>query len=117
VAIITKINLVRPRGLRIVRSYAVYLHNQPAYGDLSFVPPNAGPFHYPWTSHNHTNAIGARVPYTGNSANQTNLLLVLKTSGPKPTDKGINIWYHVGKERFHQHTYFGVGFTTRPGHC
>ena len=117
VAVISKISLVRPHGLRLLRTYAVRLHNHPSYGDMPGLPPHDDGFQYPWTARNHPNAIGARVPYTGTNANQTDLLLVLRTSGSKPRDKGINIWYHVGTQQFHQRTQWGVVFTTKPGHC
>src|ERR1022692_2483593 len=54
-------------------------------------------------------ATSARVPHTGADA-ATNLLLVISTSGLRATDRGINVYYHVGHQRYHLRTE--VGLTT-----
>lgn len=117
VAVISKISLVRPRGLRLVRAYAVRLGDVPAYGDIPGLPSSYdGGFKYPAWKH-HVNAIGARVRYVKHLAFQTNLLLVLKTSARKSTDQGINVWYHVGAQQYHLRTRFGLELLARPAHC
>ena len=121
VAVISKISLVRPRGVRFVHAYAVRLGDVPAYGDIPGLPSvndgggGAG-FRYPAWKH-HVNAIGARVRYTRHVAFQTNLLVVLKVSAPHASDQGISIWYRIGTQEYHLRTRFGLTLVTRPDHC
>lgn len=116
VAIITKISLVRPRGLRLLRAYAMRLDNHPSYGDIPGLPPYAGGLQkYPWKGH--VNAVGARVPYTRNTGILTNLLLVLKTSARKSTDQGIHVWYRVGTQQYQLRTRFGLELLASPARC
>lgn len=117
VAVISKISLVRPRGLRLVHAYAVRLADSPAYGDIPGLPSvNDDGSRYPAWKH-HVNAAGARVRYVRHLAFQTNLLLVLKVSARKATDQGINVWYHVGTQQYHLRTRFGLELLARPAHC
>jgi hypothetical protein len=117
VAVISKISLVRPRGLRLVRAYAVRLGDVPSYGDMPGLPSASdNGFSYPAWKH-HVNAVGARVPYVRRLAFQTDLLLVLKVSAAKSTDQGINVWYHVGSRLYHLRTRFGLQLLARPAHC
>jgi hypothetical protein len=113
VAVISKVSLVRPRGLRLMRTYAVRLGNHPAYGDMPGLPSvGVGAFSYPAWKH-HVNAAGARVAYARHVAFQTNLLLVVKTSAANSSDQGINVWYHVGTRHYHLRTRFGLKLMTR----
>jgi hypothetical protein len=121
VAVISKISLVRPRGLRLVHAYAVRLGDVPAYGDIPGLPSvNGGgggaEFRYPAWKH-HVNAIGARVRYVRHLAFQTNLLLVLKVSALRASDQGINVWYHVGTQQYHLSTRFGLKLLAPGDHC
>lgn len=117
VAVISKVSLVQPRGLRLVRAYAVRLGDVPAYGDLPGLPSTSPDgFHYPAWKH-HVNAVGARVPYVKDLAFQTNLLLVLRILASKSTDQGINVWYHVGTQQYHLQTRFGLELVARPARC
>src|ERR1022692_178452 len=115
VAVISKISLLRPRGLRLLRAYAVRLDSQPAYGTMPGLPPYDGGFKYPWQGH--VNAIGTRVPYTKDPDIETNLLLVLRTSARKSTDQGINVWYHVGSQEYQLRTGFELELLASPAHC
>jgi hypothetical protein len=115
VAVISKISLVRPRGLRLLRAYAVRLSDHPLYGTMPGLPPSDGGIKYPWKDH--VNAIGARVPYTRSPTIETNLLLVLKTYARKSTDQGINVWYHVGTQDYQLHTRFELELLARPARC
>jgi hypothetical protein len=117
VAVISKISLVRPRGLRLVRAYAVRLGNHPSYGDMPGLPSVSDDgFNYPAWKH-HVNAAGARVPYVRHLAFQTDLLLVLRVSARKSTEQGINVWYHVGTQQYHLRTSFGLELLARPARC
>jgi hypothetical protein len=117
VAVISKISLIRPRGLRLLRAYAVRVGNDPSYGDMPGPPSvHVAGFTYPAWRH-HVNAIGARVPFVKHLAFQTNLLLVLKTSARKSTDQGINVWYHVGTQQYHLRTHWELEWLARPRHC
>ena len=118
VAVISKVSLVKPRGLRFLRAYAVRLGDVAAYGDIPGLPStyDGGGGEYPAWKH-HVNAVGARVPYSKDSDMQTNLLLVLRTSDPVSTDQGINVWYHVGTRQYHLRTRIGLKVIARPGHC
>ena len=117
VAVISKISLVRPRGLRLEHAYAVRLGDSPSYGDMPGLPSVSHyGFKYPAWKH-HVNAVGARVRYVRHLAFQTNLLLVLKVSARKSTDQGINVWYHVGTQQYHLRTRFGLELFARPAHC
>jgi hypothetical protein len=122
VAVISKVGLVRPRGLRLVHAYAVRLGDEPAYGDIPGPPSvndgGGGPeFRYPAWKH-HVNATGTRVRYVRHLAFQTNLLLVLKVSALHAGDQGINVWYHVGTQQYHLRTRFGLKLLAAPGdHC
>jgi hypothetical protein len=117
VAVIDKISLVRPHGLKLLRAYAVRVGNDAAYGDMPGPPSvHVAGFTYPEWRH-HVNAIGARVPYVRHLAFQTNLLLELKTSARKSTDQGINVWYHAGTQHYHLRTHFALEWLARPAHC
>jgi len=117
VAVISKISLMGPRGLRLLRAYAVRVGNDPSYGDMPGLPSVSHyGFKYPAWKH-HVNAVGARVRYVRHLAFQTNLLLVLKVSARKSTDQGINVWYHVGTQQYHLRTRFGLELFARPAHC
>ena len=116
VAVITKIGLVRPRGLRLLRAYAMRLNNHALYGTIPGLPPyEDGLTSYPWKGH--VNAIGARVPYTKNTNVDTNLLLVIKTTARKSTYQGINVWYRVGTRQYHMRTSWGSELLARPARC
>jgi hypothetical protein len=119
VAVISKISLVRPRGLRLVHAYAVRLGDVPSYGDMPGLPSvNEGgdPFRYPAWRH-HVNAIGARVRYVRHLAFQTNLLLVLKVTALHASEQGINVWYHTSTQQYHLRTRFGLKLLARGDHC
>jgi hypothetical protein len=117
VAVISKISLVRPHGLRLMRAYAVRVGNHPSYGDMPGPPSvHVAGFTYPQWRH-HVNAIGARVPYVKHLAFQTNLLLVLKTSARKSIDHGFNVWYHVGTQQYHLRTRFETEWLAHGTHC
>ncbi len=115
VAVISKISLVRPHGLRLVRAYAVRLHDHPLYGTMPGLPPNDGGFKYPWKDH--VNAVGARVPYNTHLSIETNLLLVVRTSARKSTDQGINVWYRVGSQKYQLRTGFELELVASPARC
>jgi hypothetical protein len=115
VAVISKISLIRPRGLRLLRAYAVRLHDHPLYGTMPGLPRSDGGFRYPWKDH--MNAIGARVPYDKRLSIETNLLLVLRTSARKSTDQGIDVWYHVGTQVYQLRTGFELQLPASPARC
>lgn len=115
VAVISKISLVRPHGLKLVRAYAVRLHDHALYGTMPGLPPHDDGVPYPWKDHE--NAIGTRVPYIKSKAIDTNLLLVLSTSGRKSTDQGIIVWYHVGSSDYELRTHFAAELLASPARC
>jgi hypothetical protein len=117
VAVISKISLIRPHGLRLLRAYAVTLHDDPLYGIEHGVPPHGDIMSkdYPWNTH--VSAIGARVPYIKSPSVYTNLLLVLRTSARKSTDQGINVWYHVGSQDYQLRTGLELELLASPARC
>ncbi len=100
-AVIDKVGLVSPHGLQLQNAYAV-----PATGVLygvmhGYPSPGLMPSGFQWGKRQETD--GARVP----RGQVTDLILVLRTSGSRATDRGINVWYQVGSQHYHLRT--GVG--------
>ena len=106
VAVIDRITLVDPHGLRLLTAWAVPAR-QLLYGVEGGYPPASRIAGLRWADRQR--ATSARVPHTGADA-ATNLLLVISTSGLRATDRGINVYYHVGHQSYHLRTE--VGLTT-----
>jgi hypothetical protein len=108
VAVISRVGLVRPHDAKLLRAYAVRLHDMPLYGVETGLPPHGGgnPSRYPWSAR--VDAVGARVPHFRRVSIDTNLLLVIRTRGRHPGYQGISVWYHVGSQQYQLRTGFAV---------
>jgi hypothetical protein len=99
-AVIDKVSLASPHGLRLLIAYAVRFSGE-LYGVQAGYPPSPEAKGFPWATHQ--DADGIKVPpSTGHEV--TNLLLVIQTSGKRATDSGINVYYSVGQQHYHLKT-------------
>ena len=114
VAVISKISLVRPHGLRLVRLRCPPAR-PPALRDHAGPAAERRGLQYPWTDH--VNAVGAWVPYNKHLSIERNLLLVVRTSARKSTDQGINVWYRVGSQEYQLRTGFELELVASPARC
>jgi hypothetical protein len=104
-AVIDRVGLVSPQRLRILAAYVVPITGHVLYGAQPGDPPIPGaPPGFQWGERQQ--AEGARVPHTS-GYHVMSLLLVLSTHGSRSTDKGVDVWYHVGGQHYHLRT--GVG--------
>jgi len=104
-AVVDRVGLVSPHGLRILAAYVVPITGHVLYGAQTGYPPVPGaPQGFQWGERQQ--AEGARVPHTSGH-HVMNLLLVLGTHGSRSTDKGVDVWYHASGQHYHLRT--GVG--------
>jgi hypothetical protein len=110
-AVIEKIAMADPKGLRLIRAYAVRTQGE-WFGVQTGYPP--GHFHLTgWHWNSRQNADGARVPPAASKDDYWNLLLVVAPEGARSTYAGIDIWYRVGDNRYHWRTKAGLLLTRR----
>lgn len=97
--VIDKVMSIDPVGLKLITAYAVpagTAHGYDLYGDMPGLPPNGGPMTAPdlqWAHRQY--ADGAKIPHT-TGGKVYNLLLVLRSSGMRATNAGVDVLYHVG---------------------
>lgn len=100
VAVIDKVTLLDPHGLRVLTAWAVPVRNL-LYGVEGGYPLASKIPGLQWPDRHL--AAGASMPHTGSNAG-TNLLVVIQTSGRRATDHGLNVYYHVGDQSYHMLT-------------
>jgi hypothetical protein len=110
-AVINKVGLADPRGMRLITAWAVPLTGHTNYGAEPGYPPGTA---YPrgeipgfqWTDRQ--NADGATVRHTTGAGHGTDLLFVVRLVATHASASGVDIWYHVGNQRYHIRTLFGL---------
>jgi hypothetical protein len=108
-AVIDKVSLVSPHAMRLLTAYAVRFSGE-LYGVQAGYPPSRAAQGFPWARRQ--DADGVRVaPSTGHEL--TNLLLVIRTSGKRATDSGVNVYYSVGQQHYHLKTNTSLLATKR----
>jgi hypothetical protein len=105
-AVIDKAVLADPKGLVLLRAWAV-----PTTGEIAGMSWGAPPPYHlvGWQGDHRHLAKGATVAPAVGKYDRTNLLMVVRLAPGriKGTAAGIDIWYHVRSNRYH--------FRTKPG--
>jgi hypothetical protein len=107
-AVIDRVAFAEPKGLVLLHAWAVPTTGQIAGMSWGAPPP---PYHLVGWQWNHRHlAKGARVPPGTGKYDRTNLLMVVRLAPGhmKGTAAGIDIWYHVGPNRYHFRTSLGL---------
>jgi hypothetical protein len=107
-AVIDRVAFTDPKGLVLLRAWAVPTTSDIAGMSWGFPPP---PYHLVGWQWNHRHlAAGARVPLAVGEYDRTNLLMVVRLAPGvnKGTAAAIDIWYHVGPNRYHFRTSLGL---------
>lgn len=105
VAVIDRVALVDPKNLRQLEAWVV--PTRVLYGDWIGYPPNGG-HHTPtagfdWPARQ--NAVGARIGQAAPARPNMNLLVAAQMSDTsEASEQGIDVWYHVGNQRYHLRT-------------
>jgi hypothetical protein len=101
-AVIEKVSLADPHGLRILAAYVVPITGHTLYGVLTGFPPEAHlPLGVQWSQRQR--ADGATIPHSlGHRV--TNLILVLKPVTKIGSARGIDVYYRVSGQQYHLRT-------------
>jgi hypothetical protein len=114
-AVIEKVAMADPKGLRLLHAYAVRTEGI-WYGVQAGYPP--GHVRLPgWHWDTRQNADGARVPPATGKHDYWNLLLVVAPEAARSTYAGIDIWYRVGDNHYHWRTVAGLLLLTKRRSC
>ncbi len=100
-AVITKVDLVHARNLRLVASYVVPIKanwDMGAGGGFP-LPPEPG---IEWSQR--AIAVGAAIPPPAHGVRHYDLLTVLKPTGPLARAEGIDVFYQEAGTRYHMQT-------------
>ncbi len=106
-AVIDKVGLANPRGLRFITAVAVpttedFYGARP--GNLIYTTPLPG---FRWDERR--NAVGDAIPFSpAGSRKWTDLLFVVRLLAKHASDSGVDVWYHVGSQHYRLRTVFGL---------
>jgi hypothetical protein len=106
-AVIDKVDLANPHGMKLITAWAVPVTGHDAYGAQPGYPP--GKLQLPgfqWPQRRP--AAGAVVPAHQTGLKETDLLFVVALLAKSSSATGVDIWYHVGSKRYHIRTVFGL---------
>jgi len=114
-AVIDRVALTHPKGLRVIRAYVV-----PAQGEWFGFQRGYPPGQYRligWQWDRRQDANGARVPPSTGKNDYWNLLLVIEPVAARGTAAGIDIWYHVGSSNYHLRIETALVVPTKRRRC
>jgi hypothetical protein len=106
-AVIDKVDLANPHGMKLISAWAVPILGHDAYGaEPGFPPGKTLPPGIEWPQRHA--AAGAVVPAHQTGYKETDLLFVVALLAKSSSATGVDIWYHVGSKRYHIRTVFGL---------
>jgi hypothetical protein len=115
-ALIEKIDLVKPRNLRLVASYVVPITGHDDYGDILGYPPAHPQPGVDWPRH--TLAAGTQLPPV-HGMDHADLVTVIQPTGLLAEAQAIDVFYQESGITYHMQTHyrfvFLVGQKTCPG--
>ena len=105
-AVIDKVDMADPRGLRLLKAWAVPVVGHDLYGAEPGYPP--GKVDSPGILWDQRHTANGAVVRHSTGLHQTDLLFVVRLLTGHASASGVDIWYHVGHQRYHIRTVFGL---------